>query len=108
MVPEASPGGAIIGRQHAKIEKRSEGIFQLFDLNSKNGTRVRVTKGSAERWLEVGPKGYPLGSKVQDVCFAYSDFPPNYVDSDGNQLQPGPYVTINFFPPRKKDSTEVN
>jgi len=106
LVPEASPGGAIIGRQHAKIEKRSEGIFQLFDLNSKNGTRVRVTKGSAERWIEVGPKGYPLGSKVQDICFAYSDFPPNYVDSDGNQLEAGPYVTIHFFPPKKKDLTE--
>jgi len=108
MVPETSPGVPIISRQHAKIEKRSEGIFKLFDLNSKNGTRVRVTKGSAERWIEVGSKGYPLGSKVQDICFAYSDFPPNYTDSDGNQLQPGPYVTIHFFPPRKKDSTEIN
>lgn len=105
LVPETSPGSAIIGRQHAKIEKRSEGIFQLFDMNSKNGTRIRITKGSAERWLEVGPKGYPLGSKVQDICFAYSDYPPNYSDDDGNQLQAGPYVTIHFFPPRKKDST---
>jgi len=108
LVPETSPGVPIISRQQAKIEKRSEGIFQLFDLNSVNGTRVRVTKGSAERWIEVPPKGYPLGSKVQDICFAYSDHPPNYVDSDGNQLQPGPYVTIHFFPPRKKDSTEIN
>ena len=108
MVPETSPGVPIISRQHAKIEKRSEGIFKLFDLNTLNGTRVRVTKGSAERWIEVGSKGYPLGSKVQDICFAYSDFPPNYTDSDGNQLQPGPYVTIHFFPPRKKDSTEIN
>jgi serine/threonine protein kinase len=108
LVPETSPGVPIISRQQAKIEKREKGVFQLFDLNSVNGTRVRVTKGSAERWIEVGSKGYPLGSKVQDICFAYSDFPPNYTDSDGNQLQPGPYVTIHFFPPRKKDSTEIN
>ena len=108
LVPETSPGVPIISRQQAKIEKREKGVFQLFDLNSVNGTRVRVTKGSAERWIEVGSKGYPLGSKVQDICFAYSNFPPNYTDSDGNQLQPGPYVTIHFFPPRKKDSTEIN
>ena len=100
-INETSTSGTYIGRKHACIEKRSDGVLMLYDGNredgkpSKNGTKVLH-----KRWMDVPAPGFPLGKKFIEIALGYSNNPPPIKDKEGNVLQPGPYKTIEFWPPQ--------
>lgn len=103
IVQETSPTNKYISKKHAIIERRQDGILILKNLGI-NGTRYQITRGSTLRWLKVREQGYPLGSRHQIFCFGYADHPPNATDRSGNPLSPGPYKTLEFFPPKEVTS----
>lgn len=101
-VNETSASGKYIGKKHASIQRGSDGVLKLHDGNrdtgapSKNGTKVDHNG----KVLDVPPIGFPLGRKFMEIHLGYSLTPPNEKDEHGNPLLPGPYKTIEFWPPQ--------
>ena len=81
-------------------ERRSDGVLMLYDGNREDGTPSKNgTKVLHKRWKDM-PPGFPLGKKFIEIALGYSNNPPPIKDKDGNVLQPGPYKTIEFWPPQ--------
>lgn len=100
-IKETSSSGTYIGRKHACIERRSDGVLLLYDGNREDGTPSKNgTKVLHRRWMDVPSPGFPLGKKFIEIALGYSNNPPPIKDKDGNILQPGPYKTIEFWPPQ--------
>lgn len=100
-INETSTSGTYIGRKHACIERRSDGVLMLYDGNREDGTPSKNgTKVLHKRWKDVPAPGFPLGKKFIEIALGYSNNPPPIKDKDGNVLQPGPYKTIEFWPPQ--------
>jgi serine/threonine protein kinase len=100
-INETSTSGTYIGRKHACIERRSDGVLMLYDGNREDGTPSKNgTKVLHKRWMDVPALGFPLGKKFIEIALGYSNNPPPIKDKDGNVLQPGPYKTIEFWPPQ--------
>ncbi len=96
-----------ISRKHANIERRSDGILVLHHTGL-NDTRVKIGRGSKVRWNKVGPAGYPLGARFQEICFGFAEHPPEGAfDEGGNPLMPGPYKTLEFQPPGDPSGTQA-
>jgi len=106
LINETSPGAAFISRKQVTIRRMGECAFILNHENVKNDTRVGVTQPDfSVKWVKVGNNGYPLGPRHVMICFGYADTPPGKRDEFGNELQPGPYKVLEYFPPEAQSTT---
>ena len=99
-VKETSTTGNYISRKHLVIERGQDGILKAKD-QGKNGTKVF----HAGRWIDLPAIGFPLGARHYELCLGYSTTPPNETDSKGAKLLPGPYKTVEFWPPKGNGTT---
>jgi serine/threonine-protein kinase len=108
LVKETSPRGNHISRIQAKVERMGQCAFKLHHFG-KNNTRICMKQEDGSPiWekIEKDGKGYPLGPRYLEICFGYSNAPPNKNDENGNPLSPGPYKVIEYFPPSTTKSID--